>query len=434
MNGNDWRIWGAARLMAGFWGRMRTGWSGLLTRDFFPEISSVIRRCVYHPLGVLVLAALVSAVCGCFLHAQLFVLTAGLIALMACGLLWPMVALRGVEARVGVEPARAGEGEECEIRLRFDNAWPWPAWGLTVANGFAGPGVFAGIAYLPGRSRVTGRQSFRPARRGRYPSETPMIRTGFPFGLWEPGRPVFVESGVIVRPRTYPVGPVPSVGGEAVMAGSASRARSGQHGDVIGVRPYRRGDSPRRIHWGQSAKHDRLIVCEQQVYDRPAIQIVVDVDPASHTPGPDGTWEWSIRVAASLIRGWIGDGACVGLTAGEVHVEPSAGAEQSDRLLDQLALLAAAAHPLDMVLRDARCGAAGERLRIVVTTDRGYDRYRGDRRPGSDGKWVILQSAGFGSEPSDLSGARIPAWLTIAGPADAPRQLRGGWSEARHGE
>ena len=60
-----------------------------------------------------------------------------------------------------------------------------------------------------------------------------------------------------------------------------ARDRPGTWGDVLGVRPYRRGDVLRRIHWPQSARHGQLVVCEVQA-SRPSVQIVLDTHPESH--------------------------------------------------------------------------------------------------------------------------------------------------------
>ncbi len=112
--------------------------------------------------------------------------------------------------------------------------------------------------------------------------------------------------------------------------GNVSRNKIGTTGDVLGVRPYRRGDSPRRIHWGQSAKHDRLIVCELQSNARPVIQLVLDTDPRIHCgTGTNGSREWAIRIVASLAKGWIESGAQVGLACANVELPPASGVAQS---------------------------------------------------------------------------------------------------------
>ena len=64
--------------------------------------------------------------------------------------------------------------------------------------------------------------------------------------------------------------------------GLATRDRAGQWGDPLGVRPYRRGDPLRRVHWVLTARHGELIVRELQSNAVPRVQIVLDAHPAAH--------------------------------------------------------------------------------------------------------------------------------------------------------
>jgi uncharacterized protein (DUF58 family) len=197
---------------------------------------------------------------------------------------------------------------------------------------------------------------------------------------------------------------------------------------VLGVRPYRRGDSPRRVHWAHSAKHDRLIVCELQSHSRPVVLVVLDADPAVHTPGDNGSREWAIRVAASLAKGWLEAGAQVGLASGGTYLAPNAGGGHLTALLDALSRLGDTAPPLADVLADPRVKADPAGVRVVVTSDAGV--LPADHS-GRDVRRVVLDRAGFGGEAS--AGSDGSAWLHLPSAADAPHQLRHGTPEASHG-
>ena len=86
--------------------RFRHRLRALATYDFSPRFSTKVRRFVYHPLGVLTLAALASLLCGLFLHAQGFVLCGGVIAVVAFGVIWPWLSLRGLAGSVAFDRAR----------------------------------------------------------------------------------------------------------------------------------------------------------------------------------------------------------------------------------------------------------------------------------------------------------------------------------------
>lgn len=414
--------------------------------DVFPEFSAKVRRLFYNPLGVLFLAALAALFCGLFLHPQGFVLFGGVLAVILLGTAWPWLSLRGIRGEISFDRSRVSEDDTVDVCLTLRNRLPWGAWGLAVRNGFIKqakggdplPPV-ATIASAPPRRSARCRWSFVPACRGIYPLTSPQLTTGFPFGLWEKKRLLAVQASLIVWPRTFPVGPVPLVSGDQQIEGNVSRNKVGSNGDVLGVRPYRRGDSPRRIHWSQSARHDRLIVCELQSNARPVIQLVLDADPAVHGGiGPDGSREWAIRIVASLAKGWLQAGAQVGAVWNGQVSPPASGQRQLDRLLDGLAKLEEKPGPtLQETLSSPACRSFRDGLQVIVTTDaatvpRGRSLHSVDEQ-----HWVILRAAAFGQVPS---GANSPAhtaplrpWLYIESPDQISTQLRGDWKEAQHG-
>lgn len=410
------------------------------TYDFFPSFSTRVRAWVYNPLGILMCAGVASLLCGFFLHAQGFILAGGVAAVAVLGVLWPVAALRGLSGSLGFDRPRAEEGDEVGVILTLRNRLPVAAWGLAVRGGFGGDPAraVAGITAAPARRVAVCRWLVVLTHRGVYPLAPPRLTSGFPFGLWDHARCLTVGERLVVWPRTYPVGPVPPVGGDRQVEGIVSRNKVGTNGDVVGVRPYRRGDSLRRIHWGQSAKHDRLVVCELQSNSRPLIQLVLDADPRAHSgSGADGSREWAVRVVASLAKGWLAAGARVGLAWGGFDLPPASGMAQTCAVLDALAGLPDVVdQPLTDVLACPVCRGFRDGLQVVVTTDRTQAGDGCGACAGESQRWVVLSADGFGApasggQPAGPSGAE--AWLRIGSPAEAPALLRGGWREARHG-
>jgi uncharacterized protein (DUF58 family) len=396
-------------------------------------------------LGVLVLAALVALACGLLLHPRVLALCGGLLAVVATGICWPWLTLRGVRGGVAFDRDRAVEGEAVGATVTVSNHLPWPAWGLSLRGGYDGeavaePGQACAVRLttIAARLRSVSRWEFRPRRRGEYPLSVPLLVTAFPFGVWESKRGASVERRLVVWPRTFPVGPVPLSDGDAMVEGNVARNKVGSTGDVLGVRPYRRGDSPRRIHWPQSARHDRLIVCELQTTARPVIQLVLDADPSVHSGrGPNGSREWAVRIAASFAKGWLEAGAQVGIVWHGVAIPPASGAVQMRRILDALARLPDdCPTPLASLLASGPCRGLRSGVQVVITTDRGTQDRR--RREDDRQRWVVLSSAGFSvAGDHDLrDGPTRPArnpWLLIDSPSRVPHLLRNGWSEAKHG-
>lgn len=408
----------------------------LTSYDFAPEFSEKVRRAFYHPLGIMGLAAFVSLLCGLFLHPQGFILCGGILAVVALGVLWPMISLPALSGAISFSRRRVTEGETVEVQLSLKNRLPWPVWGLAVRDGFGfdAQEAVVGIRMAPRRRSALCRWAFQPTRRGLYPQPLPKLTTGFPFGLWNHSKTLAVESQLIVWPTTFPVGPVPMLSGEQQSEGKVSRNKVGTNGDVLGVRPYRRGDSPRRIHWAQSARHDRLIVCEIQANSRPVIQLVLDTFDEIHAGREENsTGEWAIRVAASFAKSWIEEGAEVGLLWGGGHLPPASGSNHLTKIMDTLAGLQFGKTPLAQVMETSACQGFADGLQIFITTNlsvcpppRGHQRF------------VILNTHGFDPSlpvetASDGNQPTVSPWLTLENPEAIPTQLLGNWQEAKHG-
>ncbi|MCS7269599.1 MAG: DUF58 domain-containing protein [Gemmataceae bacterium] len=414
--------------------------------DVFPELSAKVRRFIYTPLGILVAASVVAFLCGLAIHPRVFALGGGLLAVVALGSGWPWLTLRGIRSSITFERLRATEGETIKASVTVVNHWPWPAWGLALQGGFLQTAqetsAISGIIRLgqvPARSQTEHQWDFTPLCRGEYPLTAPLLISGFPFGVWEAKRRVAVAQRLLVWPKTFPVGPVPQSDDQAIVDGNVARNKVGSAGDIIGVRPYRRGDSPRRIHWPQSARHDRLIVCELQSMTRPVVRLVVDTNPAVHTGGPDpnGSREWAIRLAASFAKGWLEAGVQVGLIAPGATIAPASGLEQMYRILDSLARLSNdKVVPLADLLVSPGCRSGSSALQLVITTDRALASFHGFKE--DQRRWVVLVTAGFATKsPAEVNDFRLPSllqpWLVIDSPQRIAYLLRYGWSEARHG-
>ena len=162
--------------------------------------------------------------------------------------------------------------------------------------------------------------------------------------------------------------------------------------------PFRPGDSLRRVHWAQTARYDRLIVCERQASSSSSLEVDLDADPAAHCgDGCDSSWEWSIRIAASLCRAYHRQNARVVCHVGREEIVVMQGAGGFERFLDYLARLpkhGAAAAAERVRSRKARRYADG--LRIAVTTDLGLARHESAWSSRLDRRAVVLRAAAFG--------------------------------------
>jgi uncharacterized protein (DUF58 family) len=285
----------------------------LFTHDFCPWAN----RYVYwlkHPLAVLALVAAVSGLIGLSVAPQGYVVCASVVAVKALGIVWPWVAMRGLEARLRFDRRRAREGETVSATLTVVNRMPWPVWGVMLEKGLLPsvpapqePGgtspleIALALDRIPAFCQCDFCWDYKPPLRGEYPQQNPRLSTAFPFGLWKAGRPVAVHARLLVWPRIVPLPELPFPQGHHWTAEPLPAPCSGQEEELLGTRPYRRGDSLRHIHWAQTARHEELIVCERQVHRAMSVRLLFDVGREDHFgSGPDSSFEWTLRIAASF--------------------------------------------------------------------------------------------------------------------------------------
>jgi uncharacterized protein (DUF58 family) len=422
-------------------GTARTGTAGvdregILTRDFLPGLTPYVRW-LKTPLGSLGSAAVASLLCGLFLHPHGFVVFFGLVMVTGLGVAWPWLSVRGLSGSLEFDRARCREGESVTARIILRNRMPWSIWGVAIKGGFHRSGgdggdddALSGLAFIPGRRTIERRIEFVPDCRGEYPACPPRLACGFPFGLWEASRPLEVATPMLVWPRTFPVAAVPAAADGHAHDGLATRDRAGNWGDSLGVRPYRRGDPIRRVHWGLSARHGELIVREVQSSAVQRVRIVLDSRAAAHLgSGPDGSLEWAVRVAASLADGWIGQGAEVELILEGTSILPRGGsvATRSRAVLDAMARFRpGGGRDLADLAGDRESRIRGGGLRVVVTTDVGLRGLGGEFRRRDEDRFVVLIAGAFGRDEGIYPTDPWPVvpWIRIDDPGRVATCLR----------
>jgi uncharacterized protein (DUF58 family) len=410
-----------------------------LSREYFPAVDRFLGW-ARTPVGALIAAAIAAALCGIFLHPNGFVVFLAIVLVLIFGLVWPWLSVRGLSALLQFGRTRMREGEPVTIRLALRNRAPWAVFGIGVhfASGDLQEGRSDGcVAFVGGRTTSENRWQFSPNQRGEYPRRAPQLSCGFPFGLWHASRAVAVARPLLVWPRIFPVGPLPLTAGDRSCDGAVFRNKAGTTGDLLGVRPYRRGDSLRRIHWPQTARHGRLVVCELQSPAHPLVQIVVDTDPRVHGgQGADSSREWAIRIAASFMEGWLRDGAQVEAVIGGALFPGKAGAAQIPVLLDALArVLPELGLSLAQLSERPAWKNFDGGLRVVITTDRALAEVSAAVLRDTRQRFVVLRADSFIDEqPAAHPSAALPVepWILIDGPANVPASLRTTRKETAH--
>jgi len=252
-------------------------------------------------LGMLLLGVYSLAVGAQGEHDGLVAVSAFAFAVLAVGVVWPFVSLRGLTIDVtGPRDATVGDRITLELvitgrvsRLEVRLLDPPGEWRRTVAPG---GGELVHIA----------------ARRGVFRVVRLEVRSGGPLGVFLRRRTLWVRLPVpvTVGPRPQPVAYEPRPLPVGAAAALASRPAPG--GDSVrAVRPYAPGDAARLVHWPTSARTGELAVRELEPPAITGVAIIADLR------GPDAAGEQAASRAAGLGRAAMRAGAHVLLVTSE---------------------------------------------------------------------------------------------------------------------
>lgn len=218
-------------------------------------------------------------------------------------------AVRGLSVRrLPRPPVQAGVPVEWQLEVRDDG----PPAGSWVLEERVRGAAAAWLVVRRGSGTV-----FRPRvratfpRRGLFAIDPLVARSTFPFGLVGSRVELLPAEELIVLPRPA------RVDGERLRswlfrawAGRDEERRKvrrvvEREAEVHGLRDYRPGDPPRRIHWKATARRNRLTVREYEDAAPPRLLVVVDPWlPARPKKVDQDRLEMVISLAAGVCREW----------------------------------------------------------------------------------------------------------------------------------
>ncbi len=220
-------------------------------------------------------------------------------------------ALAGVVSRrqVGQGDSAPHEGDMVPIELTFHNARRGPAAHLRITEvcPLAPPSpegrpfqqsIF--VPLLPGRADVHLRYEVTADRRGLHEFPPQQQSSRAPFGFFERRRTRPLPTPTLVYPEVRPLHRLALLDRQPLA--QVARPRAGVGTEIIGVRPYRSGDSPRHIHWRTVARTGQLASKEFADETQPGLTLALDsfAHPYAPWPGKHTPFEWAVKVAASI--------------------------------------------------------------------------------------------------------------------------------------
>jgi uncharacterized protein (DUF58 family) len=250
-----------------------------------------------------------------------------------------------------------------------------------------------------------------------------------PFGLAQVSVVAAPEVELTVLPVVDEIRPAPLTTGHDPTTGTLRPHALGRVGDdFYALRPYVVGDDLRRIHWPSTARHDELLVRQQEQPWQGRTTVLLDVRRAVHDAG---SIETAVSAAASvvtansarhdLVRLVTTDGTDTGFAAGPAHL---------DAILEHLAVIdvSGSASLRTMVDLLHRTGGSGGALVVVLarsTPEELSAVTRLDRRFGS--LTVVQVECALGSGATPATRAPGSAAVVHVG-RDAP--FAAGWERA----
>jgi uncharacterized protein (DUF58 family) len=137
-------------------------------------------------------------------------------------------------------------------------------------------------------------------RRGLHKFPDLELSSQAPFGFFRRRRTLPITTRVLVYPEVRSLQRLDLL--DRQLTPEMPRPRPGVGYEVIGVRPFRAGDSPRHIHWRSVARTGELISKEFADEVQPGLSLVLDLYHHPYAPSESKhvPFEWAVKVAASI--------------------------------------------------------------------------------------------------------------------------------------
>lgn len=247
-------------------------------------------------------------------------------------------------------------------------------------------------------------------RRGRYLLDGLQAILTDPFHLVRNRRKFADPATFIVYPRIETL-PAPERKLSSSGGDNYRRAPASQGEDFYGVRDFRDGDDPRKIHWPTSARLGVLMVREEEVSARDRITLLLDDRSNAHSTE---SFDWAADAAASVADLYFRMELRVRLVRpGGTEIAAGRGSAHFERIMEDLAVATLAPANEDRLLALAR--RSQEDVLVIVSGEMGAATVAAAGRiAGRYREMVVVfppgaQSAHRYAEPLRRTGVRVVA-------------------------
>jgi uncharacterized protein (DUF58 family) len=232
-----------------------------------------------------------------------------MLVLLAISLVTARLCYQGLSATRELSVDRVRLGERVEVKVEVRNPSPLPAFWLVAAESLP-----VGLPMSGSRGRVVplawGREfsfSYRleGARRGYHELGPTVVRTGDLFGLFSRRAAYGGSDWLTVYPKIVPLVHASLPSRRALGEVRTRRRVLEDPTQTIGIRPYQRGDSLRRVHWRATAHTGKLQSKLFELTAQPDVTIVLNLNRADYPTSPHeatDSAELAITTAASIAQ------------------------------------------------------------------------------------------------------------------------------------
>jgi len=207
---------------------------------------------------------------------------------------------------------RTFEEQEISIALEFDTESPVPHYLIEVADRIPPSQHYKVHSIVPCCFDRTNLYQMEykvkcVRKRGLYILGPLELQCADPAGVFPRTLRIDAFTELLVYPQALDLKDFPVLGyGTLANVGTETTLDPGHSEEFMGLRDYQRGDSPRRIHWPSTARHNRLLVKEFQEDVVTEVTIFLDLYRLSLTGFGDVTSvEYLIKTAASVAKAAI---------------------------------------------------------------------------------------------------------------------------------
>jgi uncharacterized protein (DUF58 family) len=209
-------------------------------------------------------------------------------------------------------------------------------------------------------------------QRGHYKLGPLIAELSDPFGLLHVPNVLDKEADVLIYPRIVDLSAFWTGFKASSGIGENNWFSRGSGSVIFGVREYAPGDSLNRIHWRSTAHTGQLIVKEFDSDLAKKVWVILDLNRRSHTgKGLESTEEYSITIAASVLKRYVDTGSYAGLVTetDNYHVfQPRGGYPNLWKLQEALAVFNACGEtPFHEIVQRAAGYLDGNSIAVIIT-------------------------------------------------------------------